>query len=708
MSFFHRPGDSSSEDDSSSEEEEELSLNEVSQSSAKDSTGTAPEEVINADLNTESLSLTNTISNGEDGSSQTLDQARNIMLASMLEELSRYKAAEAMNNANVANGRVFNKNSHEVQELANDLFSRSSGILSNTGLLPTEAASDKNRNLRTQMLAAVERTAYIGISGTRHPSGDRGRSEVADGMSTALIRRPPQQPDSFQTTTSAQLGQLSWEMSNLNVVRRPSTELQLTPPAPHRMRSHYTSTFEERGLLGRGGFGRVYHTYNFLDQREYAIKKIPLSPKLSQKYLQGGHQELAHVLREVQALARLDHCNVVRYHATWIEEPNALPVSRPQVVRQQMLSHRGQLLLDNRPAMQNSPRGRILAAKSEEAEDSQDPFERSRNDQNYSKQLWSNAQTPTPSISQFGDDNAFSDGRSRNHPPLSHVSHLNDPSVYVLHVQMSMYPTTLSEYLLPARPVSKPNSPRSKNRSNSTSRFSITEKPRHCFHLIPALRLLLAILSGLQYIHSQGFIHRDIKPSNIFLTTLNFASPTAFSEGYADIGSCPTCLNAPPRFMNPRIGDFGLVADLERAAGGGGFGHSKSDSSESSSKVVGTEYYRPPNHKFNRQPDVVDEKIDVFALGVILLELLWSCGTRMERVDLLQGCQKGRIPEGLRGKVKSDSHDDEVVDMLESCVYGMIDPNPHTRWRCGMVKSGIEGILNKISTSSSREQQMPD
>ena len=81
--------------------------------------------------------------------------------------------------------------------------------------------------------------------------------------------------------------------------------------------SRLASEFELLEKLGRGGGGAVYRARHHLDGSEYAIKRVlfwtrPGAP---------AHSELSaqRVLREVRALARLNHPNVCRYYSAWIE-----------------------------------------------------------------------------------------------------------------------------------------------------------------------------------------------------------------------------------------------------------------------------------------------------------------------------------------------------------------------------------------------------
>jgi predicted Ser/Thr protein kinase len=94
---------------------------------------------------------------------------------------------------------------------------------------------------------------------------------------------------------------------------------------------------------------------------------------------------------------------------------------------------------------------------------------------------------------------------------------------------------------------------------------------------VQAVTIVKAISDGLAHAHENGVIHRDIKPANILLT------PKA----------------------EPKIGDFGLA----RPAG-----------ADSSGILMGTPGYAAP--EITRHPDHADRRSDLFALGVILYELL--------------------------------------------------------------------------------------
>lgn len=63
--------------------------------------------------------------------------------------------------------------------------------------------------------------------------------------------------------------------------------------------------------LGEGGFGSVFAYKNKYDDREYAIKRI---------IFENDKKSQEKALREVKALARCSHKNIIGYFQTWPEE----------------------------------------------------------------------------------------------------------------------------------------------------------------------------------------------------------------------------------------------------------------------------------------------------------------------------------------------------------------------------------------------------
>lgn len=76
--------------------------------------------------------------------------------------------------------------------------------------------------------------------------------------------------------------------------------------------SRYLSEFEPVNCLGKGGFGVVFEAKNKLDDCHYAIKRIVLPDK---------PHDRERVMREVRALAKMDHHHIVRYFNAWMECP---------------------------------------------------------------------------------------------------------------------------------------------------------------------------------------------------------------------------------------------------------------------------------------------------------------------------------------------------------------------------------------------------
>ncbi|QRD90832.1 protein kinase [Aspergillus flavus] len=172
-------------------------------------------------------------------------------------------------------------------------------------------------------------------------------------------------------------------------------------------------------------------------------------------------------------------------------------------------------------------------------------------------------------------------------------------------------------------------------------------------------------------------------------------------------------------YSHPRIGDFGLVADISH------FNENQSDSTSLQhrtkvNRVVGTEFYRPPLiHPYVDSPEnseetgscyKIDESLDVFALGVILFELLYRLNTKMERqfvLGELTRCQQDQSTGSAIGRASFPCDFAQKIDLgletfngevciaeeLMTCISGMLEPLPQKRWSLSDVKQHLQALL---------------
>lgn len=133
------------------------------------------------------------------------------------------------------------------------------------------------------------------------------------------------------------------------------------------------------------------------------------------------------------------------------------------------------------------------------------------------------------------------------------------------------------------------------------------------------LRLFTQICDAVQHAHQQGVIHRDLKPANILVQERASAGDGDESASrHGPHASRIGCAEATGRAMT-RILDFGIARAVDadvavRSAG-------NATIATEAGQVIGTVPYMSPE-QISGDQNAIDTRTDVYALGVILFELL--------------------------------------------------------------------------------------
>ncbi|CAH1103142.1 unnamed protein product [Psylliodes chrysocephalus] len=394
-----------------------------------------------------------------------------------------------------------------------------------------------------------------------------------------------------------------------------STERRVSERDSEIFTSRYINDFDTLRCLGKGGFGVVFEVKQKIDECHYAIKRITLPDE---------DKDRDRVMREVKALAKLEHQNIVRYFCSWVEKP---PLGWQQehdrkwlgdkLTFEQTFTSTSELKMKRGKSVSISieelgPRtfdpeipNIVQEADDDDADDSFIVFE---HDSKSSSAVTSNEQS-----SQKAEASVYAAKE------VSYAEHLRKKIDWKRpdrkHHSWDVSQTNLITLDTYSSPVFLYIQMQLCQKESLKEWLSTHHERDYNF----VKDIFYQILEAVEYVHLRGLIHRDLKPSNIFFSL----------EGQV------------------KVGDFGLVKDMEDAFDLELIKKGSSPSYRGHTIEVGTQLYMSPEQFHSR---IYDYKVDIYSLGLIFFELLVPFHTEMERNKMLSDVKKNIYPSGFTEK----------------------------------------------------------
>lgn len=440
-------------------------------------------------------------------------------------------------------------------------------------------------------------------------------------------------------------------------IRRKSFNSGLMKNSNYNYKSRYASDFEEIAVLGKGAFGQVVKARNLLDSRYYAIKKVKQT-----------ESKLASILSEVMLLASLNHKYVVRYYAAWLEEPDTEFEQNSAILTDSEEENDDSIEHEN-PSTGNIEFGSYSDCESSE---SGTGFFRkpslNRSTSNFSKDFsksmsnvidhfQNKALIPSSSTNWDFISNSYTNNDSLEQS-LSNImfddkdNDEEDEDIISFHKNTVEDDSDMIQFSDDEEVVTK-----KKVAMKSTLYIQMEYcENRTLQNLIASEKLYLQkeeywrlfrqILEALSYIHSQNIIHRDLKPMNIFIDDQ----------------------------INIKIGDFGLATNINKQIdlfksdynNVSSFGDKLNESnfSESMTTAIGTALYIAPEVLNKNNDEGYTQKVDMYSLGIIFFEMIYSFDTGMERVQVIRNLRHSNVMFPLSFDTKHYKTEQSIISNL--------------------------------------------